>query len=78
MSDLDVSFMIRRLKAYRDHLRTRTNDVGRPYSSGTLRNRELGAEDFALFLLDLEPRSDQVRGSLVGERTKRLSRPRSR
>lgn len=78
MTDHDVSFYIRKLEAYKAHLRTRCNIVGKPFANSTLAKWEAGAEDFALFLLGQEPAcSERARGALAGERTKPLSRRRS-
>jgi hypothetical protein len=75
MTDADY---IRKLKEYSNHLRTRRNSIGRPFTPKTLLTREAGAEDFALFLLGREPlSSERARGALAGERWKPLSRRRS-
>ncbi len=74
----DTTFYLQQLAKYKAHLETRRNIIGKPFARSTLNHMEAGAEDFALFLLGLEPVcSERARGALVGERTKPLSRLRS-
>ena len=70
----DATYYIRQLDKYKTDLKMRRSSVGRFLSETTIRNRETGAEDFALFLLGLECPTERIRGALVGERTQKLMR----
>ncbi len=66
-------FIEAQLARYRKHIRQRPGSMGRGLAMSTIKSREKGAEDFALFMRNQEPANERTRGAIKRGKTKPLS-----